>query len=548
MKLLSPYCIQFLFCVSIYLAPAVTPNALGAETNIKLALVIVVDQLRPDRLSADMPGGLGRLMREGRVYMDAALDHAVTNTCPGHAVVLTGKNPSVMGIIGNDSFDRDAWEPVYCVADDSPDARVMGHDYGRSPRTMLATTLGDWLKVSNPDSRVVSISAKDRAAITLGGQTADLVYWFDNSTGQMTTSDYYGVDAPPGWISWFNGTSPLADGYLSRLPEAWVHPTGVARPDDFAAEDDKFSRVSPHPLRRGELTEIAEQFYTSPWADRAVGELAIRALEEEHLGQGEATDLLALSFSATDSIGHRYGPFSAESADALKVLDEVIGELLAKIDTLIEPNEIVIALTADHGVAKLPEWSGDPITPVCEAPPGRVTALPLVFSLYSRLYWHFTFPFGNPFELVAVAGPQIYVNEAYASERGVDATDVITYLESHLEGLPYIAQAWRPEEFLAPGNDAEFARLYKNSWFKGRSGDLVIQNAPGCLIAGEFGTTHGTPYDYDRRVPLIFRGPGIAPGSVPGAAASVDVAPTLAPVLGLPVPADVQGLDLLSNQ
>ncbi|XOV87820.1 MAG: alkaline phosphatase family protein [Pseudomonadota bacterium] len=538
--------------VSRYLLPillglTMTATAQGADTPVRLVLVIVVDQLRPDRLSADLPGGLGRLMREGRVYVDAALDHAVTNTCPGHAVVLTGKNPASMGIIGNDGFDRAAWAPVYCVADDQPDARVAGHDYGRSPRAMLATTLGDWLKAADPTSRVVSISIKDRAAITLGGQHPDKVYWFDSSTGQMTTSDYYrsAGRGRPGWVNWFNGTSPLVDGYLSTLPAQWVHPTGTARPDDFAAEDDKFGRQSPHPLGEGALEDIAGQFYASPWADRAVGEMARLALVEEKLGQGEGTDLLAISFSATDTIGHRYGPFSAEAADALQVLDEVLDELLDVVYAGFDPDEVVIALTADHGVATLPEWDGDPLTPRCAAEPGRITALPLIFSIYGRLYWHFTLPFGNPFDLVAVAGPQVYVNEVYAAELGVDSNRVVAFLEQYLESLPYIERAWRALEFLQADPQDELARLYRNSWFEGRSGDLVIQNAPGCLIAGEFGTTHGTPYDYDRRVPLIFQGKGFVPGPVAGQAASVDIAPTLAPLLGVPVPGDLQGRNLL---
>lgn len=513
--------------------------------QVRLVVVIAVDQLRPDRLSPEMPGGLGRLLREGHVFSAATIDHAVTNTCPGHAVILTGMNPSGHGIIGNEYFDRDSWMARYCVADEAAEARVFGADHGRSPRAMRATTLGDWLKASDVQARTISLSMKDRAAITLGGQQADAVFWFDEDAGRMTTSRYFleDINAAPEWIREFNGESPLVDGYLSTLPAQWVHPEGEHRADDFHAEDDEFSRTSPHPLGSGDSADIPEQFYASPWADRAIGELARRAIEHERLGQGQATDLLALSFSAVDSIGHRYGPFSAEADDALRTLDQTLGLLFDELDARFEPGETLVVLTSDHGVAPLPEWSGAPAAERCEWEEGRATILPLVLSMYARIYWEFTFPIGNPFDLVAFSGPQIYVSREQATALDVPHASVVAWLESYLERQPFIEEAWRPEEFME-SSDPD-ATLYRHSYDPARSGDLVIENASGCLIGGEYGTTHGSPHGYDRNIPLIFMGADIAPAIDPAEAHSVDIAPTLARLLGIDAPAGLDGKSLI---
>ncbi|MDZ7686473.1 MAG: alkaline phosphatase family protein [Gammaproteobacteria bacterium] len=545
--ILSRYLLLMLVAIATMLASSAGVFA-STKTDVKLVLIIAVDQLRPDRITDRLPGGLGRLIREGRVYVDAGLDHAITNTCPGHATILTGLNPSATGIVGNDHFDREAWETVYCVADRRPDARVFGQEYGRSPRMMRATTLGDWLKDRDPNTRVVSLSLKDRSAITMGGEQADLVYWFDTDNGRLTTSRYYtdAKDTWPTWVEAFNGTAPLEDGYLSRLPDYWEHPAGSFRDDDFHAERDEFSRASPHPLGQGAVDDIPQQFYASPWADRAIGELAIKAMEAERLGRRGSTDLLAVGFSATDSIGHLYGPFSAEAADGLRVLDEVVDELLAAVDNQFDAGEVITVLTADHGVAKIPEWDGDPLTPTCPHEEGRVAITPLAVSMYARLYWEFSFPFASPFELVGVAGSQIYVNEQEAGELGVSADTVIAWIENDLESEPYIREVWRADEL--NGKETNVARLYRNSYFPERSGDLIIQNEPGCLISGPAGTTHGTPYDYDRRIPLVFRGRGFEPGAIAGEAHSIDIAPTLAPLLGITPPVGLHGRDLRNSR
>ena len=199
--------------------------AVGAERP-RLVLLVAIDQLRADRLDPMLPGGLGRLQREGRVFADALLAHAFTATCPGHATMLTGRHPGPAGVPGNRFVDRQTGKVVYCVDDPSPDAKTLLGTHGRSPRRLRVTALGDWLKASDPASRVFAVSAKDRAAITLGGRRPDAAYWLDREGALgFTTSAYYLPELPP-WVREWTGRDPARDGFLARVPVRWVHPTG----------------------------------------------------------------------------------------------------------------------------------------------------------------------------------------------------------------------------------------------------------------------------------------------------------------------------------
>ena len=216
-----------------------------AQLSPRLILVISIDQLRRDRLSDELPGGIGRLAREGRVFDNAVLAHAYSDTCPGHAVMLTGRHPGPIGIPSNSFIEKDSMTLRYCVSDPSSDAATFGGSgAGRSPRNLRATTLGDWLKAENPESRVFAVSGKDRTAIMLGGQGPDGVYWLDwRGRGAFTTSRYY-TAALPDWVDRWK-----RDKILAGVPEWWEHPTGVPpneiRADAFPGETKRFSNVSP---------------------------------------------------------------------------------------------------------------------------------------------------------------------------------------------------------------------------------------------------------------------------------------------------------------
>ena len=514
---------------------------------LRLVLVIAVDQLRADRLDARMPGGLGRLAREGRVFTEAALEHADTETCPGHATMLTGHHPGPAGIPGNDFVDRASGHKVYCVED--AQAPTLGGKLGRSPRLMRVTTLGDWMKAAWPASRVFALSAKDRAAITLGGQHPDAAWWLDlTDVHGFTTSRYY-LKQLPDWVRRFDGEDPPRDGFLARVPERWEHPTGEpangAAPDDFPGESTRDSRTSPHPIRDPDLSTFVGNLYFTPFVDQATLDFAGTLLREEGLGRGPKPDLLAISLSATDTVGHLYGPESQEARDALLRLDAWLGEFLDLVEAQVGgPGHLLVALTADHGVLPLPEWLEKEGRDACPVRGGRIGVRRVALELLAKLHLAFS-PFAWPKPWILFASYQLTVNRPLAAERGVAPEAVAAEAKAILQEQPGVERIWTAQEMASGAGREPFASLYHHSFDPERSGDLALQPAEDCLFSTyDTGTSHGTPWLYDRAVPLVLRGPGIAPGPVPGRAAPVDLAPTLAARLGLPVPPGLDGRPL----
>ncbi len=506
----------------------------------RLVILIAVDQLRSDRLTTELPGGLGDLSRNGRMFSNAMLDHSATSTCPGHAVMLTGVNPSRNGIGGNEYFDRQSWQTRYCVED--PEHPVIGGTEGRSPKRLQATTLGDWMKAADPTARVFTLAAKDRAAITLGGQYSDASFWLDRETGQFTSSSYY-LESLPGWLKSFNGGNSNQPAWLQGLPGEWTHPALGPRPDSFEFESDEFERISPHPLNSGDLEDRVNQIYASPYIDQIVTSLAIELISQEGLGEDDTTDLLALSYAATDTVGHLYGPHSSESMDTLRRLDVEIERLLQALDDHVGLDNILIVLTSDHGVLPIPEdaSSATASAPACLAE--RTNAIELIFSLWWEVYWSYTAPFTGPWNLVNFAESQLYINHSLARELGTTPEQIIADLEGLLEAQPAIHAAWTADELRQSTN--EHARLIRNSLAPPNVGDLYLQTAEGCLVGGDTGTSHGSLYEYDRHVPLVFFGAGISPGVTSEPAATIDIAPTLAPMINVPRPAGLQGKRLV---
>ena len=520
------------------------PSPAAPEAAPRLVLLLAVDQLRPDRLETELPGGLGRLMREGRVYTDAVLDHAITATCPGHATMLTGRHPAAAGLPGNSFIDVEAGRTVYCVNDDAEDAAVIGGRGGRSPRNLRVTTLGDWLKGADPKSRVFSVSQKDRSAIALGGRGAEAAYWLHRGEWVGYTTSRYYLEELPDWVVQWNGIDPPTDGLLAELPETWSHSVESgpppSRPDDFIGEDPERSRSSPHPLRDADLKRFADNAYRSPYADELTLDFATELVKREALGRGPATDLLALGLSATDSIGHAYGPYSHESWAALRQLDQGLARFLIFLQSRVGEGGLLVALTADHGVLPLPEWLEANGRSECPVPGGRAGLRGLLLGLNWQLHKSFTRVVALPREWTLHAGPMVGVSRPTAAENEVEVAEVIRVVREYLEKEPAIARVWTPDEIRASADPV--ARLWRNSLDPERSGDLQIELHPGCLVSSsDHGTGHGSPHLYDRRVPLIFWGPGIEPARVPGPAATVDIAPTLARQVGLTPPADLDG-------
>ena len=526
-------------------APATPPPAGPA-----LVLLLAVDQLRADRLDARQPGGLGRLAREGRVFVDASLEHARTETCSGHATMLTGRQPASAGIPGNTFVDRERMEVRYCVVDETAAGAILGRasspDEGRSPSTMRATTLGDWLGEARPGARVYSVSAKDRSAITLGGRRPNAAFWLDRrGSGGITTSRYY-LERLPAWLE--RWTAP---GLLGPVPDVWEHPSGDppngARADAFPGEAPTWSATSPHPVKpEGDGPGSLGAFVRSPYLDARTLDFARDLVVEEALGARGETDLLAISLSGTDYIGHSYGPFSQESRDALLRLDRDLGAFLDFLDERFGRGRVLVVLTADHGVLPLPEWLAEQGNS-CPVAGGRVHPK----SIDEGLAAHLDDVFGaapaslegdevSPWMLRD--GYEIFLRPERVSMSGAPLERVVEVADAWLEQQAGVARAWRGGDVDASRGSEPMLGLYRASRIAADGADLIIEPAYGCLfLPWPVGTSHGSPHDYDRDVPLVFMGPGVEAGRVRGSAAPVDIAPTLAAELGVAAPEGLEG-------
>ena len=530
-------------------------NAGVSPAGISLVVLISVDQLRADRLDRRLPGGLGWMARAGRVFLNASLEHARTETCSGHATMLTGRQPAAVGLPGNTVVDREQMEIRYCVEDQSSRGAILGRrsrpEEGRSPQAIRVSSLGDWLKAQQPDARVYSVSAKDRAAIALGGQRPDAAFWLDrDGAGRMTTSRYY-LKELPDWVETWT-----VEKILAPVPDVWRHASGDppngGRPDAFIGESTRWSMTSPHPVKpEGDTVGSIDAFLASPFLDDRTLAFARELVVQEDLGRRGGIDLLALSLSGTDFIGHSYGPHSQEARDALLRLDRSLAAFLDFLRDRLGPDHVMVVLTSDHGVLPLPEWAREQ-GEGCTVSGGRVQ--PVAF--YEGLSAELDEIFGPGPEQADDIGPsdwflrngyEIFFRPETLARNGASIDRVTAAAEQWLAQRPGVARVWTSSELQNGRGNDPMRTLYRNSSFEAGAGaDLMIEPVYGCLFSPwPSGTSHGSPHDYDRDVPLVFWSPGIEPGTVAEAAAPVDIAPTLARELGISVPPGLDGSPLL---
>ncbi len=520
---------------ALFLAAEVEGGAApGAGKRPGLAVVFVIDQLQSGKLEAmgdRLTGGLGRLLREGHRFTACAHDHASTQTGPGHATLLSGLNPRRNGIIANDWYDPLRHADVYCVGDTSEDAKPSFGDEDSSPMSadnLRDENLSDRIKSTWPGSKVYAVSAKDRSAILSGGHRPDGAFWFDSRTGGFTSNPSI-MPALPRWGNDFWGERLLESRlFKDNVPATWVHPERPgARPDDYPYEDPAFSRTSPHPLagQSGGATrnrEIARNVYNSPWIDWLTIRLAGTILGAEGLGKDDTPDLLVVALSGLDLVGHRYGPDSQEHLDLLLRLDAWMGELIQAAESSAGIRGVIFALSSDHGVLPLPET-----LPGARRIDGE--------GLRHRAGAELKARWGEGADsIIESFGTHLYLDRRALTGAGLSIDEAIERVRRTLSGFPEIARVYRAADLSGTAGGDEFLRLQANSYDPERGGDLVLQPCSGCLITSSpVGTSHGTPYDYDRGVPMIFMGAGVTAGEDTGECATIDLAPTLASVLGV---------------
>jgi predicted AlkP superfamily pyrophosphatase or phosphodiesterase len=488
----------------ILLAAGLVP---AAPKKPKLVVAIVIDQFRYDyltRFRSEYHAGFDRLLTKGAVFTHANYIHFPTVTAVGHSTFLTGATPSISGIVGNDWYDREEHKHVTSVSD-SHTTLLGGTGAGSSPERMLVSTVGDELKMSDAGkSRVVGISLKDRAAILPAGHTADGAYWFDVHSGNFVTSTYYMKDLP-GWVKEFNAARP-ADKFRGA---AWA---GHTLPQDPA--------------------KLYSAIEASPYANQMLEAFAEQALAAEQLGKHDVPDILTVSFSANDYVGHAYGTYSAEEHETTVQTDWVLDRLFQAIDKQVGLDNVVVVLTGDHGVA--PSAAEDAAN---HMPGGRMPGDTVKNAIQKAL----DAKYGSGNWVSGSWDLSIYLNEDLIAEKGLNQAEVDRTAAAAAMGVAHIARAYTKEELAAGQVSGDLvAQRVENGFNPRRSADIDFIPEPYWMVSGAV-TTHGTPYDYDSHVPIVFMGAGIKPGEYDGSVIVNDIAPTVARILGIETPSGSVG-------
>jgi predicted AlkP superfamily pyrophosphatase or phosphodiesterase len=508
----------------------------------RLLLLLSIDQGRAEYLERFRPaleGGLAYLLDRGVVFANAHHHHANTSTGPGHASLATGAYPRHSGIVRNNWYDRTEGRRVYCVEDaDAPVLPPPGEtassyepSAGRGPKRLLVTGLGDWVKENDPGSKVYSAASKDRASVLMGAKRADGAFWLDLRTGQWVTSRYY-MQEYPQWMIELQ-QERLLDADVGRV---WMPlPIAVRKlgsMDVVDVESDPFPRIIG---QKGVTPDSS--FYNalnrSPFVDENLFELAKRLVQNEALGRDETVDVLALSFGSIDFVGHEFGPNSRELFDAFIRLDRELGAFFRFLDDSVGLEHVAIALSADHGVAPLPEYQA-----ARKLPGRRLTDEDRLCLQNARA------------ELDRALGQDHWFVEPgyfdYETLRrhNVRRNDAENLLVRKLEQCSSVASVWTRSQIESAGwadPDGVLA-LYFNGFYPDRSPDLYLQLKEG-YMSRKSGTTHGSPYDYDTHVPMVVLWPHAKPRVVSHEVYTVDLPVTLAALLGIMPPESVDGVD-----
>ncbi len=500
----------------------------------RLVVGIVIDQMRwdylyryYDRYTED--GGFKRMLNEGFACENTLIPYAPTVTGSGHSSLYTGSVPAITGITGNAWWDKVQGRSVYCTEDNSVNTVGSSSSLGKqSPRNLFVTTICDELKLAtNFRSKVVGIALKDRGGILTAGHSANAAYWYDNTNGNWITSTYY-MNELPNWVNGYNAKKRVDalynEGWKLLFPaNSYVQST----PDDKSYESKPFGSTFPYDTKKfigkdfGKITAM-------PGGNTFTMEFAMAAIEGESLGDDLFTDFLAISFSSPDYIGHTFGPNSIESEDGFLRLDKDLGKLLDYLDKKIGKKEYTVFLSADHGVAHIPEFMQEN-----KLPGGRVRISSMVTAMNQALLEKY-----NLKQLiVSDDNYQIHLNHRLLDSARVDKEEVADWVADYLSLQPGIARAFPLEELNEIPLPETIRRMLNNGYYPLRSGDVQFILQPNHMEAySTTGTTHGLWYPYDTHIPLLWYGWGIRQGKTNRETYMTDVAPTLAALLHIQEP------------
>jgi len=496
----------------------------------KLVILLVADQMRPDLLSRYdnlYTGGFRWLIDHGVNFTNTHHEHSHTLTGPGFFVIGTGKYPGSEGVMGNSFYDRHLGKTVNCVED--PKAQpVGGEGQARSFVRYESTGIGDWMKAADPLSKVYSIAGKDRSAVLLGGKNPNLILYY-NYRGQFITSDYY-IEKAPSWLENFNHSQNISSyrDSLWRKSLADSLYISYAREDYYPGEADKYHRdpYSPvFPIGFDPEIDPGGELMGKPWFERIILKLGRTIIREEALGLDAHPDLLCLSFSAMDWMIHEYGPYSQEVMDACIKLDTYLGDFISELDQSIGLEHIEFVLTADHGGLPLPEYQQEKGIHA-----GRINRDELI-EAFEWIEDEIAEEYDS--ELFVRDGINYYFDLETLKRSNIPLSKLENIIKKYLPKVVGIEQVFTKQEILeGDPTDKIISRLQKMIHHE-RSPDVISIQSPGYLFRNPHGTSHGSPYDYDTHVPLLFSKKGRNPKQVSDPAETVDIAPTVAQILGI---------------
>jgi predicted AlkP superfamily pyrophosphatase or phosphodiesterase len=528
-----------IFCGSLFIRMSGQGAYIPPEKP-KLVIGIVIEQLRYDQLEKFkdkfVENGIRKLLNEGTFFRNASYDYMLTQSAPGHATISTGTEPSFNGITSDSWYLPLKNEMIYCTQDNSVNPVGGSYEAGlHSPVNLLSSTFSDELELSsNGKAKIFSIGLKESSAIMSAGHSSQGVFWYDNTTGTWMSSTWY-MASLPAWVNDFNALMlpesylnnqwttllPMQD-YASCLPDSNSFEAGFDGVCFFPYDLKKMSSKGRINTKR-DYSLLRE----TPFGNSFTKDFAIKLIKEEGLGKDDITDFLAISFSSTDYIGHRFGPSSVEAADAILRLDRDIAQLLTFLNDSIGKKNVLIYFTAAHGVSEIPL-----VLEKQHIPAGYFRenqALQLLKSYLNAVY-------GQGDWVKGYYEKQIFLNRILIEDSKIPLEEIQKKVARFLVQFTGVASAFPYSAFEA--NDFSNGHLKRivNSFSPQRSGDVIITLNPGWIEKGDYVTNHNSPYEYDSHVPLIWYGWIVNRASVTRKVNITDIAATLSALCKVPYP------------
>jgi predicted AlkP superfamily pyrophosphatase or phosphodiesterase len=505
------------------------------KTKPKLVIGLVIDQMRWDFLyryeNRYSKEGFKRLLNDGFSCENTFIPYAPTVTAAGHSSIFSGSVPAINGIMGNAWYDKKIKRTVYCCEDTTVNSVGGDSKNGKmSPVNMLTTTIGDELKLSNNlKSKVFGVCIKDRGAIFPSGHTANGAYWYDGKTGNWITSSYY-VSQLPSWLIEFN-RQKNANTYFEK---DWttLYPIGTYTQSttDEKPYEGKFKGEQttsfPHLLKQF-IDKDFDMLPSTPYGNTFTLDMAKKIIENNNLGSTAVTDLLTVSLSSPDYIGHRYGPNSIEVEDAYLRLDIDIANFLKYLDTKIGKGNYTLFLSADHGVAHVPSFLKEN-----KIPAGTWDNNNLVKDL--NLYIKEKFNVDKI--ILAESNYQLYINDDPIVGNTISKQIIIDEVIKYCSKINGVAQVFELKNIASTSIPEPIKTMLINGHHQKRAGDIQIILEPAWIDGNNIGTTHGLWNPYDSHIPLLWFGNGIKKGKTNRTTYMTDIAPTLAALLQIQMP------------